>query len=126
MSLSLSPSPSPSSPSQAKQAWQYDSVAERITDATSLKEKAGGYFKQGKHALALKLYKRASEIVDESHLKKDEDEEQAKEIRVTLHLNMAACYLKLNKAGEAIVECNKVSHQCNICKLVKNLHIPQS
>lgn len=66
------------------------------------------YFKHGKYNLALKLYKRAAELVSKTHMNKDEEKEQSKEIRALLHLNMAACLLKVNEADQAIKECDRV------------------
>ena len=64
------------------------------------------YFKAGKTALALKLYTRASFLVDSVYT--DEDKEKVKDSRVSLHLNMAACSLKLKDEDAALTACNKV------------------
>ena len=63
---------------------------------------------QGKYSLALKVYKRALSVVDESHLYKDEDKAATADIRLALQSNLGAVYLKMNDGSEAIAACNTV------------------
>lgn len=95
--------------SQPKEPWDYDSLEERLADATRIKEKGTAYFKDGKYDLARKLYKRGSELLTDTQLRKGEQKEAAKPLRVAFHLNLAACHLKLNSPKEAIAECEDVS-----------------
>ena len=104
LSLSLPPSLS----SQPKDPWDYDSLEERLADATRIKEKGTKYFKDGKFDLAAKLYKRGSDLLTDTELRKSEQKEAAKPLRVAFYLNLAACYLKLSNPKEAITQCNDV------------------
>ena len=99
---------SPPSLSQPKDPWDYDSLEERLADATRIKEKGTKYFKDGKFHLAVKLYKRGSDLLTDTELRKSEQKEAAKPLRVAFYLNLAACYLKLSNPKEAITQCNDV------------------
>jgi FKBP-type peptidyl-prolyl cis-trans isomerase len=93
---------------KAKQSYEYDDLDSRINDATAIKEKGTTYFKAGKFALALKLYKRGLGIVEKSSVYKDEEKESTRVIRVMLQLNLAMCHLKLNSPVEARDACEQV------------------
>lgn len=93
---------------KAKEPWDYENLQERLGDASQLKERGGKYFKEGKYALAKKLYKRGAELITDTSIRKEEVKEEAKPMRVALHLNIAACYLKLEEADEALKECDEV------------------
>ena len=54
------------------------------------------------------MYSRGAELITDTSLRKEDVKEQAKPMRVALHLNMAACHLKLEELNEAIKECNEV------------------
>ena len=95
--------------SQPKAAWEYENVEERRTDAEKLKERGTNYFKESKWSLAQKLYERGSELISDSQLSKDEEKEAVKALRIALHLNQAACHLKLNEPSLALKECEEVS-----------------
>lgn len=95
---------------QPKAAWEYNDVEERKTDAEKLKERGTNYFKEGKWELAQKLYERGSELISNSQLSKDEEKEAVKILRIALHLNQAACHLKLNEPSLALKECEEVYH----------------
>lgn len=88
--------------------WEYNDVEERRTDAEKLKEKGTNYFKESKWALAQKLYERGSELISDSQLSKDEEKEAVKALRIALHLNQAACHLKLSEPSLALKECEEV------------------
>ena len=91
-----------------KASCEYDNVDDRITDATGYKERGTVYFKASKYSLALKLYKRGLGIVEKSSFTKEEEKEATKGVRIPLLLNMAACFLKLEKSDEARQQCEKV------------------
>ena len=95
---------------QIKQAWEYDSIAERTANAGHLKERGTKYFKLGKYQLACGLYNRGAELYDNI----DDLDDSAKVMQVALHLNQAACHLKLSEPSLAIKECEEV---CNKEKL---------
>ena len=95
---------------QPKAAWEYDNIEDRSTDAEKLKERGTNYFKESKWALAQKLYERGSELISDAQLSKDEEKEAVKALRIALHLNQAACHLKLSEPSLALKECEEV--QC--------------
>lgn len=93
---------------KAKDPWDYENLEERLADASQLKDRGGKYFKNGKYELAQKLYKRGTDLITDTSLRKEDVKEQAKPVRVALHLNLAACHLKLKEAAEALKECEEV------------------
>ena len=99
---------------KVKSSFEYDSVEERISDATATKDKGSQYFKAGKYPLALKVYRRALKLVDKETLYKDEEKESCRPVRVLLRLNVAACLLKMNEGTEALQECEAVSSYIHI------------
>ncbi len=100
--------PAPLPVFQLKQSWEYDTVEERRTDAEGAKERGTKYFKEGKFPLAQKLYERAAELVGGNSIPKKEDKEALKGLRLALHLNLAACHLKMSEPSLAIKECEEV------------------
>ncbi len=80
-----------------------------MTGATCLKEKGTKYFKDSKYNLALKLYTRGAELVNDSAIPTEKLTEEARSIRVSLHLNLAIVHLKLSKYTLAIKACQDVS-----------------
>lgn len=93
---------------QAKDPWDYENLEERLADASQLKERGGKYFKEGKYDLAKKLYNRGAELITDTSIRKEETKAEARPMRVALHLNLAACYLKLQEPHEALKECDEV------------------
>ena len=104
---------------QARDPWDYENLEERLADAAKLKERGGGYFKQGKYELAKKLYNRGAELITDTSLRKEDVKAEAKPMRVALHLNLAACHLKLQEPEDALKECQEV-------QLLKLLFLLQS
>lgn len=117
------------------ETWSLD-LPEKIKQGTLIKERGTTYFKAGKYTLAIKLYKKVVEIVENKDFKvkkrsktnfisnyqkiiiiflsfffKNEDDElDAKrvEILISAHLNLALCYLKVDENLEAKNSCDKV------------------
>lgn len=87
-----------------KENWEL-SNEEKISMATSVKEKGTKYFKEGKYAIASQQYNRVVQLLD-GYFTKEE-----KEIRDPLllvgHLNLAACHLRLNNNFKCMKECEK-------------------
>ena len=77
-------------------------------ETEALKEKGNMYFKAGKIELALKIYGRAVENISDDVLPMNEEFRETKSLRLSLHLNMAACRLKLNEPALAVADCDKV------------------
>ncbi len=84
-----------------------------------MKERGGKYFKDGKYELAKKMYTRGADLITDTSIRKEETKEAAKPLRVALHLNIAACHLKLDAPNDAIKECEEV---CFISYL--EVHVP--
>lgn len=80
-----------------------------MADAALLKERGGKYFKEGKFVLAKKLYDRGANLITDTSLRKEDVKEEARPMRVALHLNIAACNLKLKEPVDALKECDEVS-----------------
>ncbi len=74
-----------------------------------MKEKGTKYFKELKYDLALKLYTRGADLVNDSALPKEKVTDEARTLRVSLHLNVAIVQLKLNNYTLAIKACQDVS-----------------
>ena len=90
-------------------------MEERVTEATALKERGSKYFKSEKYELALKLYTRGAELLEDSQVPKDKLTDDARTARVSLHLNLAIVHLKLNEHTLVIKECEQVSYHCSDC-----------
>ena len=93
---------------QAKRPWEYDTPEERRVETEEIKEKGNTYFKAGKYTLALRQYDRASDNVGEDALSQSDEFKERKGLRISLHLNQAACHLKLQAPAAAIKECEEV------------------
>jgi len=89
-----------------KPSWEM-SNQEKIEAALKTKDKGNEFFKDGKYKAAIKKYKKASSYVDYDHSFTDEEKAQAKPVRVTVHLNTAACNLKLKEYRTCIENCDK-------------------
>ncbi|XP_070204131.1 inactive peptidyl-prolyl cis-trans isomerase FKBP6-like [Littorina saxatilis] len=57
---------------------------------------------------ALAKYKRAAKILDDYHLKTDEEEAEQKKLLVKVYSNIALCCLRLKQNGTCITWCHKV------------------
>lgn len=91
-----------------KHSWEYDSAEERKEAAGKLKERGSKYFMEGKYSLGQKLYRRGLDIVSDSSVSKEEDKELVRAVKLALHLNLAACHLKMTEPSSVISECDKV------------------
>ncbi|XP_048005717.1 FK506-binding protein 59 isoform X1 [Leguminivora glycinivorella] len=83
---------------KAKESWSMDGP-EKLEQAKIYKEKGTNYFKAGKHQLAIKMYKRVISLLDdvpEDNSVEDKQKEQAKELLLSAHLNLALVYLKVS------------------------------
>lgn len=87
--------------------WSLDPQAKR-EQAAFFKEKGGRYFKEGKYGLACKMYQKMDSYVGNDVGFTGEDEEIRKELLKAMHLNLALCFLKLEKIVDARHECEKV------------------
>ena len=63
---------------------------------------------EGKYSLGQKLYRRGLDIVSDSSVSKKEDQGLVRTVKLALHLNLAACHLKMVEPSSVISECDKV------------------
>ncbi|KAK7291048.1 hypothetical protein RIF29_05909 [Crotalaria pallida] len=92
-----------------KAPWELSSD-ERIEVAGKKKEEGNLLFKGGKYQRAGNKYEKAADFVSEDGPFEDDEEKQAKALRVSCWLNGAACSLKLNDFPGAIKLCSQVLH----------------
>ncbi|GAV56604.1 FKBP_C domain-containing protein/TPR_1 domain-containing protein/TPR_11 domain-containing protein [Cephalotus follicularis] len=103
-----------------KAPWEMIS-RDKIEAAERKKEEANLLFKSGKYQRAGKKYDKAADYVSEDGSFGDEEQKQAKALRLLCWLNGAACSLKLNDFLEAINLCSKVLdiEFCNVKALYR-------
>ncbi|MED6186587.1 hypothetical protein PIB30_068138, partial [Stylosanthes scabra] len=103
-----------------KAPWELKSN-EKIEMAKRKKEEGNVLFKGCKYERAAKKYDKAADYVSEDGSFGDDEEKQAKALRVSCWLNGAACCLKLNNFPEAIKLCSQVLDVefCNVKALYR-------
>ncbi|XP_060802151.1 FK506-binding protein 59 isoform X2 [Amyelois transitella] len=82
---------------KAKETWSMDG-SEKLDQARIFKEKGTNYFKANKYQLAIKMYKRIVPLISdmpEDSSETEENKQQAKELLISAHLNLALVYLKV-------------------------------
>ncbi|KAL0831758.1 hypothetical protein ABMA28_001298 [Loxostege sticticalis] len=82
---------------KAKESWSMDG-SEKLEQAKIFKEKGTNYFKASKFQLAIKMYKRVINVLEdmpEDSSESDENKTQAKELLLSAHLNLSLVYLKV-------------------------------
>jgi len=92
---------------EPKQAWQLD-VPEKFAESELSKTRGNELFKNGHYAVALKYYKRISEMVLTEPSLEGELVAKRVELLLACHNNSAQCHLKLNVLIEAIASCDEV------------------
>lgn len=63
---------------------------------------------EGKYKQASVQYKKIVSWLEHESGLSEEDEKQAKALRLAAHLNLAMCYLKLQEPNQALENCDKV------------------
>lgn len=89
-----------------KASWEMTNE-EKIAAAQKNKDDGNELFKAGKFKGAIKKYKKSSSFVENENSFTEEEKAQAKPLRVTAHLNTAACNLKLKDYKACIENCDK-------------------
>ncbi|XP_063707720.1 FK506-binding protein 59-like [Culicoides brevitarsis] len=88
---------------KVKNSWELDD-AEKLEQATLLKEQGNKYLKESKLLLALKKYNRAkgylTGFVNET--------DAVKQLQIAVHSNLSLLYQKQNNNDEVFANCNKV------------------
>lgn len=116
-----------------KPSWEM-TTEEKMAAALKAKEEGNELFKQGKYKRAIKKYKvricwdfdrglpnlrmrfeqKVGPLIDYDYSFSDEEKAQAKPLKVTAHLNTAACNLKLKDYKACIESCDKVHYLVQI------------
>jgi FK506-binding protein 4/5 len=89
-----------------KPSWEM-TTEEKMTAAAKAKEEGNELYKQGKYQRAIKKYKKVGSFLDSDYSFTDEEKEQAKPLKVTAHLNISACNLKMKNYRSCIENCDK-------------------
>ncbi|GFY45705.1 peptidyl-prolyl cis-trans isomerase FKBP4 [Trichonephila inaurata madagascariensis] len=91
-----------------KETWNM-SYEEKLEESEIIKTKGTNYFQKEKFEMAAKLYQKVITLLQ--YETETEMEESNKEKRNALllagHLNLAACYLKMERYGDVIENCEK-------------------
>lgn len=90
-----------------KESWDM-STPEKIEAAGKKKDEGNALFKTGKYERASKRYEKAVKLIEYDSSFGEDEEQQAKLLKVTCNLNNAACKLKLKDYKEAVKLCTKV------------------
>uniref|UniRef100_A0A336N7D4 peptidylprolyl isomerase n=1 Tax=Culicoides sonorensis TaxID=179676 RepID=A0A336N7D4_CULSO len=88
---------------KVKNSWEMDD-AEKIEQATLLKEQGNKYLKESKLLLALKKYNRANNYLTGF----GKDDEPSKLLKIAVHSNLALLYQKQGNNDEVLSNCSKV------------------
>lgn len=88
-----------------KESWEMDDD-EKIEQAEFSKNRGSEFFKKGKYALALKQYKRVTQLVG-PFLETEKRNEKKDSLLLAAYLNLAMTCLKLEKPCQAIDNCDK-------------------
>ncbi|KAL4857094.1 Peptidyl-prolyl cis-trans isomerase [Chlorella vulgaris] len=92
---------------KAKDSWEMD-AGEKLAAAALQKDKGNTAFKSGQYARAVQRYNKATEIIEFDEGFTPEQKQQAKEVKRSCNLNLAAAQLKLGNAVEARKAADKV------------------
>ncbi|KAG0616294.1 hypothetical protein M758_5G104200 [Ceratodon purpureus] len=91
-----------------KDHWDWNS-SQKIAGATKKKEQGNNLFKSGKLFQASLKYEKGAKYVDyDIHFPDANEKKTARELKISLNLNDAACKLKLNKFPEVVDLTTKV------------------
>ncbi|XP_031149233.1 peptidyl-prolyl cis-trans isomerase FKBP4 [Sander lucioperca] len=91
---------------KAKESWEMNTV-EKLEQSSLVKEKGTQYFKEGKYKQASVQYKRIVSWLEHESGLSEEDEKNAKALRLAAHLNLAMCFIKLQEPSQALENCDK-------------------
>ncbi|XP_024404088.1 peptidyl-prolyl cis-trans isomerase FKBP62 isoform X2 [Physcomitrium patens] len=90
-----------------KESWELE-VPEKLELAAKKKEDGNALFKAGNYARASKRYEKAVKLIEYDSSFDDAQKKQAKTLKVSCNLNMAACKLKLKDYREVVKLTTKV------------------
>ena len=88
-------------------AWDLDAAA-KLVEADAIRARGNALFQRGDYARAVRRYAKALSYVGADHDLTDEQKRAQRERRASIHLNRAACYLKLGDYAAAVRDCDRV------------------
>jgi len=89
-----------------KESWDM-TPDEKVASALKRKDEGNELFKASKFKRAIKKYKKALTFLDAEYGMSDEQKAKAKELKVPLYLNLAACKLSTKQFTEVLEDCKK-------------------
>merc|ERR1719336_3709334 len=81
---------------------------EKLATAVAKKDAGGRLFKMRRFELALEKYKKAIEFIGQASNLGEDLKKWSAELKRTLELNKAACFLQLNDPTNTLALCNTV------------------
>eukprot|EP00668_Euglena_longa_P014933 GGOE01018972.1.p1 GENE.GGOE01018972.1~~GGOE01018972.1.p1 ORF type:complete len:464 (-),score=128.36 GGOE01018972.1:219-1580(-) len=93
---------------QAPKSWKLKNASEKFEWANKRRAEGNELFKQGKVDGAKKKYKASLDFISSDYQMSDKEKEEAKGIKVLVHLNLAACEIKKGDWKTVLEDCNKV------------------
>ncbi|KAG0564730.1 hypothetical protein KC19_8G134800 [Ceratodon purpureus] len=90
-----------------KESWELE-TPEKLENAGKRKEDGNALFKAGNYARAAKRYEKAVKLIEYDSSFDDAQKKQAKALKISCNLNMAACKLKLKDYREVVKLTTKV------------------
>lgn len=93
---------------QAPKSWKLKDTAEKFEWAQKRRAEGNELFKSGKVEVAKKKYKASLDFISSDYQMTDAEKEQAKGVKVLIHLNLAACALRRAEWKAVLEESNKV------------------
>jgi len=91
---------------KGKESWEMK-AEEKMERSKEIKEKGNEFFKVGRSRQAEGKYKKALDVLSSDYDFKEEEKKAAKEIKLSLYLNLAALYLKAKDYSQVISNCDK-------------------
>ncbi|XP_060701571.1 peptidyl-prolyl cis-trans isomerase FKBP5-like [Hemiscyllium ocellatum] len=91
---------------KAKESWEMN-AQEKLERAVLVKEKGTHYFKAGKYKQAQIQYRKIVAWLQQEYCLTQDESRRAKALVLAAHLNVAMCYLKLNKYLKAVESCDR-------------------
>ncbi|XP_058214897.1 peptidyl-prolyl cis-trans isomerase PASTICCINO1 [Rhododendron vialii] len=88
--------------------WEGFNFREIMADVEKIKGTGNRLFKEGKYELARAKYEKVLREFNHVHPQDDDEGKEFADTRNLLHLNVAACYLKMGECRKSIEACNKV------------------
>eukprot|EP01025_Chloroclados_australasicus_P048566 TRINITY_DN5505_c0_g1_i1.p1 TRINITY_DN5505_c0_g1~~TRINITY_DN5505_c0_g1_i1.p1 ORF type:complete len:587 (-),score=135.63 TRINITY_DN5505_c0_g1_i1:292-2052(-) len=91
----------------AKEQWEMEN-AEKVVISKELKIQGNALYKEAKWKRAAKKYDKAIKLIEYDTQFDQDEQKEAREVRKSVHLNLAACLLKEQDWKEVVKNCDKV------------------